>query len=397
MTPGIRGTVSATAATLLIALIASVPAMAADWPQSGYGPGHTGANPHESVLGSSEVTHLTVGYRIATRAPASEPIVVNGTGYSSVGDHIVAFDSTTGAVSWRRPTCGDAARPFDVPAYAGGNLWLMHTDSMGVNVLTMMNTATGATTCHIYPADGPASATVTRETVYVAYESDNGSQGPSGVVDAIRATTGSVAWTTPLPGTWLNQPAIVHDKIFETTQGGLCYRLDASTGHIDWVRYLDADIRGATVSGGGVYVTDEFGIDTTTWALSAKTGRTRWTSQAIISATGALVVDRGRVFASKYDTPQVVALDRSDGSKLWAAFGTGETSGQLTAADGLVYQVSESGQIVARRERNGRIVATIGEPGTLSPQTAVTVVNGELLASTDGAAGPGIEMWHVAA
>jgi outer membrane protein assembly factor BamB len=239
--------------------------------------------------------------------------------------------------------------------------------------------------------------TVTRGRVYVAYESDNGSQGPAGAIDAIRATTGTVVWTMRLVGTWLNQPAIANRKIFETTQGGLCYRLDAGTGHIDWVRYLDQDIRGATVSGGGVYVTGEFGIDTTTWALSAKTGRTRWASPAIVSATGLLVVDRGRVFASKYDSPQVVALDRSDGSRLWAAFGTGETSGQLTAADGVLYQIAESGQIVARRERTGRIVATIGDPGTFSPQTAVTVVNGELLASMSEAAGPGIEMWHVAA
>jgi outer membrane protein assembly factor BamB len=397
MTPGIRSVISAIGSAILIALITATPAMAADWPQFGFGPGHTGTNPHETDLGSPEVAHLALGYRIATRAPASQPIVVNGIGYASVGNHILAFDATTGAVTWRRPTCADAAWPFDVPAYAGGNLWLMHPDSTGVNVLTTMDAATGATTCRTYPGGGAASVTVTRGMVYVAYESDNGSQGPAGAIDAIRATTGTVVWTMRLVGTWLNQPAIANGKIFETTQGGLCYRLDAGTGHIDWVRYVDADIRGATVSDGGVFVTGEFGIDTTTWALSAKTGRTRWTSQAVISATGLLVVDRGRVIASKYDTPQVVALDRSDGSKLWGEFGSGEASGQLTAAGGLIYQIAESGQIVVRRERNGRIVATIGDPDTFSSQTAVTVVNGELLASTGGAAEPGIEMWHVAA
>jgi outer membrane protein assembly factor BamB len=398
MTPGIRRTVSAAAAALIVTLITAAPSMATDWPQFGFSAGHTGANPYETILGPTEVAHLTLGYRIATKAAASQPIIVNGIGYASAGTHIVAFDAASGVVLWRRPTCSGAVGHLDVPAYSGDNLWLIETASAGDHILTMMDPASGVTTCRAYPGGGDASLTAARGMVYVAYESDNTSQGAAGAIDAIRATDGTILWTARLVGTWPNQPALANGKIFETTQGGLCYRLDARTGKIDWVRYLDADIRGATVSDGRVYVTGEFGLDTTTWALSAKTGRTVWTSPAVVSATGLLVVDRGRVFASKYDTPQVVALDAATGRKLWTEFGGGGDDGQLTAANRLVYQISGSGQILALGEGGGRIVATIGDPGTFSPQTAVTVVNGTLFASMGGGdAGYGIQMWRLRA
>src|SRR5947199_3462940 len=80
-----------------------------DWTQFHFGPQHTGYNPYENVLSSSNVSELTLDWSYVTGNGIfySSPAVANGVVYiGSLDDTLYALDAGIGALKWSYSTGG---------------------------------------------------------------------------------------------------------------------------------------------------------------------------------------------------------------------------------------------------------------------------------------------------
>jgi outer membrane protein assembly factor BamB len=78
-----------------------------DWTQFHFGPYHTGYNPYENVLSSSNVSALTLDwiYYIGSFSGTGSPAVANGVVYvGSYDGKLYALDAVTGALKWSYAT-----------------------------------------------------------------------------------------------------------------------------------------------------------------------------------------------------------------------------------------------------------------------------------------------------
>src|SRR6266566_7228730 len=89
-----------------------------NWAQFRFGPYHTGNNPYENVINSSNVSTLTLDWRYPTGGYIeSSQVVVKGLVYAGSGDsNLYALNAVTGTPMWSYTTGGGNSSP----AVAGG-------------------------------------------------------------------------------------------------------------------------------------------------------------------------------------------------------------------------------------------------------------------------------------
>ena len=114
---------------------------------------------------------------------------------------------------------------------------------------------------------------------------------------------------------------------------------------------------GAAFDSGTLFVTTGFAR---VFALDAATGAEKWRRRLSGPLRAAPTVYRGRVFASTIANT-LYALDAGDGEILWTHSGIAEAVGLVgaaapAAADGIVVVPYSSGEVVALRAANGRMV-----------------------------------------
>ena len=200
------------------------------------------------------------------------------------------------------------------------------------------------------------------------------------------AATGATLWSRNLtPGTDNVTDAsgggiaVQGGRVFVTTGFGEVAVLDAATGGEFWTQDLDAPGASApTVYGDLVYVV---GRDGTGWALELDTGRIRWQ----VFATPALGVFAGGAGAAVNDdlaifpfpSGEVIATFRQGGLRRWSTVVSGARPGSAAATIGdiagdpvidgdRVYAGNFAGQIVALDISNGDRIWTANE-GAISP------------------------------
>ena len=95
-----------------------------DWAQFRFGPHHTGHNPYENVLTSSNVSALTRDWSYTTGSEIqSSPAVAGGLVYVGSADHkLYALDAVTGARKWSYTTGGPIT--YSSPAVANGVVYV---------------------------------------------------------------------------------------------------------------------------------------------------------------------------------------------------------------------------------------------------------------------------------
>lgn len=180
------------------------------------------------------------------------------------------------------------------------------------------------------------------------------------------SSAGQLLWTTPLrPAGERSQIsggglAYGADRIFATTGYGELIAMDPATGAVQWRQDLGATATGApTVDGGKVYVVAR---DGTAWAVDAGTGRVDWTVMGTSEIGGMLGTASpavaGNAVILPFSTGEVVAVLRQSGARLWTTAVAGQRRGRTYAlipditADPVVsgdtvYVGNQAGQTVA--------------------------------------------------
>ncbi|MEM8986530.1 MAG: PQQ-binding-like beta-propeller repeat protein [Pseudomonadota bacterium] len=176
----------------------------------------------------------------------------------------------------------------------------------------------------------------------------------------------------------ITAPPIVSDgKIYTLDASATVQASDASSGKRLWRTQLTTDMRkkrrrfalrspnaqalgfggGVAYEDGRVFVSTGFGYVA---ALDAETGEETWRTETGAPVRTAPAVANGRVFATNTNN-RLVALDAATGASLWDFQAFEEAARILSSAspavdDDLVIAPFSSGEVVALRAQNGRVV-----------------------------------------
>src|SRR5215469_6710066 len=132
-----------------------------DWVQIGFGPHHTGYNPYENVLTSSNVSNLTLDWNYTTgQAITSSPAVANGLVYVG-SDKLYALDAVTGALKWSYITGGGGINSS--PKVTNGVVYVGSDDDK----LYALDAVTGALKWSYITGGAISSPTVVGGVVYI--------------------------------------------------------------------------------------------------------------------------------------------------------------------------------------------------------------------------------------
>jgi outer membrane protein assembly factor BamB len=326
--------------TLLAATAASARTNKASyWPETGYGAGQTGYNPHEKSLSTSNVGTLQRSETFYTGGQIVDSIPVsNGIAYVNSQDgNLYAVDLSTGQSLWTFNSDGGADWPTGV---------------------VLKGTSRAFVSC-LDPNNDPG-------------------------ICALNAQTGNLLWSVSLQdnnyGTWpLAPPAISGNVVYfeerYQTYGNYLFALNAKTGATLW-DYAECSTSGVcvhlgdsppTIAGGYVYVDCSGGSGFTVYitngvcAFNASNGQLAWQYQtgdgnSRIAAAG------GNVYAAAGTSPvSVLALNGSTGTLLWSVAVTGtETENGPPAIKGNMLYVStyhsNSNNLVALNASTGATV-----------------------------------------
>ncbi|HTJ12197.1 MAG TPA: PQQ-binding-like beta-propeller repeat protein [Dinghuibacter sp.] len=215
------------------------------------------------------------------------PSVYNGSVYAScLVSSTYSLDLSTGALNWSRGSLSPGS-----PVAVGGLVYVSGYDSSGeMGVLYALNAADGsiAWTNPIYQLNG--SPTVSNGVVYVgSYEH----------FYAFNAATGAQIWSVP-QGSLYTAPQIVDNTIYFASTG-VVVSLNTANGQQNWYNSLVQNTfyqGGLVVAHGVIYVG---GNDGGVYALDAGTGKVIWTcwTHAGVESTPCVVDSAGAVFQAQ--------------------------------------------------------------------------------------------------
>ena len=207
------------------------------------------------------------------------------------------------------------------------------------------------------------------------------------------ADTLSRVWKTSIgPGSTKYQriisgPVAADGKVFAVDVHGSVSAIDLETGRRLWHKEIELEGEKSNVGYGGgvayadgkVFATSGFGI---TVALDANSGSELWRYSTNVPMRGAPTVADGRVFVLTQDNVQT-ALNAKTGELVWDQVGITETAGMLGAAspayaDGTIVYALSSGELVAMRAENGRVLwqDSLTSSRRLTPLSTLADVDG---------------------
>jgi outer membrane protein assembly factor BamB len=368
----------------------------ADWAQYGRTPRHTSFNPLESKVVSTTVRDLRPvwtccqrGTRMdvavwqdqvfvtnadpATELPSPEPFAL-----------VSARDAATGVERWAAPLDqgGALAGVVGHPAVGYGRLF-----AQDENRFFAVSTTTGAFVSA--PAGYPgmdwdlSNPVAARRSVYV--ETTDLESGPS-EGRALRAfgEDGAPRWGVAVVGSG-RQPAIANQRIWTVAHQRLV-AFDLATGNpAGESPPVDALLGSPSIAGGRVYAV---AAPATLHVFDEPSGRLLW-SAALTGDAGAVpeppAVDDENVYVATDqdgDGIAVTALDARTGRRRFTTVVSGERSGLLSVAGGIVYVPSQGGELHAIDRAGGRTLATFRFGG---PVRTPAVAGGRVFVPTDGA------------
>ncbi len=348
------------------------------WAQYGFLSTHTSFNSRETTLTRANVASLTfqwageVGLGIA-----SSPIVGHGIVYVAADGMIFAFRASDGTPLWSHLSCSGV----DTVQAALGPHALLVGDGGGD--LAAYDPVTGD---QIWCDDESGSITsapaVDEKTVYITNGSD---------VVAVDQSTGIGRWRfTPSdfsPVT--NTPAVFRDMVF-VTGGNSVFALDTTTGHELWrtdVGPQFKNISAPSVAGNTVYVGG-----TGLFALSASDGHLRW-SQSMVGVNVTMpAIANNKVFVNSSDPHfGLWAFDANTGAFLWQNELPDEPESTVTVANGVIFDIDDTGGLMMFNSATGAFLGSIGDPDGhqfgLFFGSQPAVVNGAVYLATSGFSG----------
>jgi outer membrane protein assembly factor BamB len=368
-----------------VAASAGSRAPAGAWPMFRYDAHHTGYNPTETTISTSNAATLKTKWTATTGFQTnlnSSPAVGGGRVYVGDGNGTMwAFDVTTGALDWSSHL---GSTPIDTgPATANGLVFIGTCDTLYA-LHANDGTAAWSTTIVISGAHGCdlTSPTFANGMVFV------GSYGSKGV-HAFRASDGTLLWSSePTGGPIESSPAVANGMVFAGSDDGSVYAyLENCTDPCPptWSYSDGAQIQDApAVSNGRVFVG---AADGSVFALDATTGTKVWRRHVGGQVIASPAVVGRAVFASGTGG-DLAAFRTTDGAQLWdVPFAGG--SGSAAVANGVLY-ISASGNVEGFDAHTGHF---LWDGFVVSNASSPAVTSGQVYASVQGTSSGTLYAW----
>jgi outer membrane protein assembly factor BamB len=298
-----------------------------NWPTFGFDVCHTGYNPYEYRINTTNVKDLVVAWQYGP-GPFNSPVLANGVVYFG-GANVYAVDSGTGTLLWTYNTGSNVQYPtvFNNVLYFGSGQSVYALDAKAGTLLWTYS-ITGTFNTGSTVADG---------VVYIgSYDGSNSTT----TIYALDAKNGTLRWKrTYSSGGVISTPAVVNGVVYFFA-GGEIYALNAKSGAVVWQVSGFSTNNAVAVFNNFVYVSSG-GL----YALNALTGAVVWTAQPQAGTfSSSPVVGNGVVYIGAATDRQhpgslVYSFDATNGSLLWPK-GPGQGYGgiyYLALANGVLY------------------------------------------------------------
>ncbi|MBV9264209.1 MAG: PQQ-binding-like beta-propeller repeat protein [Candidatus Eremiobacteraeota bacterium] len=347
--------------TVLPPMLRAALSASASWPQSYYGPGHTGYNPKETTLSSGNVSGLTLLGGPSTGCAPEAVVLYQGTlftrhsGCGSIAGTLAAFDASTFAQKWS----------VTVGNWMGGDVESIAVGDGRVITGCVLSHSVGL--CGYSPVSGK---------LLWSYNPCPASCGDDGFVQSGFSYANGVVYAVFTGG---NNGSI----------NGV-YAVNAKTGTAIWSNVTgrgDNSIQSGSVAVGSYiyYACGKFQHGLGLCALNAADGSFAWTSYPNIGfGSAALAYSNGSVYVnsgcSEGCTPQVAAFSGTSGSLLWANAtygGSGNAWQSPAVAKGVAYFSVYPGSgpsLIALSGATGKLRWSVSETDQSAPSVANGVV-----------------------
>jgi outer membrane protein assembly factor BamB len=212
------------------------------------------------------------------------------------GDRLVAYDVLSGKQEWMVP-----ARPVMDPTAGGGFVFIVES-----GVLRALYATVGWVAWHI-----PLTEKLAVRPVW-----DNGwliLAAESGEVSALRASDGTLIWRRALESPAHALPALAADRVYVPTTDGRIVALRVDDGEPIWERRLGGSASEILATEDRLYAGSK---DNFFYCLMTKDGRIDWRWRTGADAIGVPVLSDGRVFFVALDNV-LRALDYKSGVQHW--------------------------------------------------------------------------------
>ena len=329
------------------------------WPQLGFGPAHTGANPDEAVLGAGNVGGLRVAWSATTGLRPGGVVVASGRAYvGSENNTLYAFDATTGRRVWRAFAGHDIA---GTPGAAYGRVYFVSNDGFLYAVTSSTGVVAWKASVRPYPT-APVDSRRVSPTLYggIAYVAV-GSRLFAFAAGGCGAPTCGPVWYADVPlvlGSWQTPPVIGKGNVYAvggtpgTSEAIDLYAFSlagctASPCAPVWRRTLGSELGGYVLplglvySGGRVYLATNVAM----FSVYADSGVPRWHRNG--AGTGAPAVTGNIVYVPTADG--LFALDEyAGGATLWRSPAAAGAAWPPAVANGIVYTgLGDAGRLTA--------------------------------------------------
>jgi outer membrane protein assembly factor BamB len=312
--------------------------------------------------------------------PVSYPLIVEGKVFvtattdqwnSALGTTLYAFDQTTGETLWSRKTSNNKG---STAAYDAGRIFVI--DRMGLT--QAYDAATGdllwsvsLKTPSVYDFSTPPTA-----SNGLVYTAGSGIGDPAGVLFALRASDGTIAWSQPVRNGGGSAPALSATSVFVSYHCGHVYAFDRSTGQLRWHDDPPCYGGGGTnpvYHDGKLYVRDGYSGASDGYAgnriIDAETGVTEGTFDSTLIPAFADGIGLFLVGDVAFDgvTPELRAV--RDGQILWTFTGQGELRSAPIVAGSTVFVAGKTGIVYALDLHTGELLWS----SIIDPEGQVTV------------------------
>ncbi len=339
-----------------------------DWPQFGFGPEATDANPYENVLNRTNVTQVRERWMFSPSEASllSTPVEANGLVY--VGDrslsYVYALDAASGALRWQ--TYIDDEWVTSVPAVANGSVYVVTGD---IGTLEALDAGTGAIRWTVGTYTYGTQPVAANGNVYVGGALD---QLAASEILAFDGSKGTLRWHAPYVGdVWAADASVVLAELGTPDSGYTSTAaFDASSGKLLW---RTVPMGGLAIANGLVYGSQ----GSTLYARDEQTGAVKWSvfEQGGTWSSTAIAGSTVYVPLTRNGGTRIRGLRATTGQSLLDAKIGGLIASGPEYANGLLYLTTRAGHMEAIDTAG----AVVWNAVTGAASSAPLVVNGHLL------------------
>ena len=362
------------------------------WSQAGFSAAHSGMNPSETTLGTSNVNTLAVKWQAPLTlgvAEGSQPAVADGNVYLTTQPcGLTALSIEGGNQQWQVNLCPSKPEQdglsFVAPTVANGKVYLpalqavwAFDDQTGAQLWKTDLPLVGGHNWYSYVTYADSKIFAISDQGVWALDADTGAimwtahpgiTGPSGtavangrvyalgdhVAVALDENTGATVWSVPTSGIQYG-PVYANGKLYaarEDVTGSFLFALDATNGATLWSQQIAGNLYTAPAVAGNLVYQSTASVDLT--AYDATTGKPQWSSVTRFLGPwqGITAIANGVAYivssSTTENTQKLYALNAVTGATLWSY-----TLPQYETAAGASVAISDGTIYVESAVHNG--------------------------------------------